>query len=368
MTVAMTERLVKRIADSRWDEGASALHFVCGSLLQYDAARGRSPYEGLDVERVFAAVGLLAERQSLEVSPFVASWHPAVDLWDQRRSEVPPFWDQEFGRALGRGGRFSDAGKAIAGLVDKVMSGSPTGEVYARLAERMLSELKELLITTERDVAYLTPLAAIARERTALTIATLNYDLSVEQCARTAGVPCTTGIESWVRDGRWGSPVGGIQLLKLHGSLDWAWEKVYEEGHLPRKVVRVVADPLEDQGHPAVVFGQRGKLRAEGPFLSLLAEFETAMADAEQLVVVGYSFRDDHVNELIRRWSAEDIRRTMLVVDPNWPTSFDHTPQDFRWELESHLVPFGTEGTSPFQPRLEIWTMPCSEALLRLAG
>ncbi len=369
MTVKMTQELVDRIAAGRWDQGASALHFVCGALMLSDAARGRSPYDGLDVERVFAAVGLLAERHDLEVSPFVYSWHPAVDQWDRKPNVVPAFWDQTFARALDRGARFSDAGKVIAGLVEDVMRGSPTGEVYAQLAERMLKELKQMLGSTRKRVSYLGPLADIAKERDApLTVATLNYDLSVEQGVEQRGIPCTTGIEAWVEDGRWDWADAGVRLLKLHGSINWAWEQVREDGHLPREVVRVVDDPVGDDRQPVVVFGQRGKLRAEGPFLSLLAELENALVAAQQLVVIGYSFRDDHVNELIRRWSAEDISRTMLVVDPCWPEQFSQNDRSFRHELEAHLIPPDWKHPQPFKERLEVWRMPCSEALLRLAS
>jgi hypothetical protein len=353
MTIGMTEQLVKRIAARAHGQGASALHFVCGALMLYDAARGASPYDGLDVERVFAAVELLAERHELEVSPFVSSWHPAVDAWDETSREVPAFWDQDFARALARGGSFSNAGKVVADLVNKVTGGRPTGEVYRGLASQMLNELKQMLSKTEKQTAYLQPLARIAERRGNLNVATLNYDLSVEQAADAAAAACTTGIEGWVETGRWSWPDGGLRLLKLHGSIDWAWESMREEGHLTREVVRVVADPVDDRGQPVVVFGQRGKLRARGPFLSLLAEFETALAEAEQLVVIGYSFRDDHVNELIRRWWTEDLGRTILAVDPFWPTDARYTsPHDFRGELEARLLPPEWKDPKPFAPRL----------------
>lgn len=71
---------------------------MCGALLAYDAAGGASPYAGLDVERVFAAVEPLTERRTLEVSPFVAAWHPAVDAWDRPRE--PAFFGKDFKRAL----------------------------------------------------------------------------------------------------------------------------------------------------------------------------------------------------------------------------------------------------------------------------
>ena len=66
---------------------------------------------------------------------------------------------------------------------------------------------------------------------------------------------------------------------------------------------------------PAIVFGQT-KLRPDGPFIGLLLEFARRLEETDHLVVVGYSFRDDHVNEQIRRWLGGQQKRTMTVVDP----------------------------------------------------
>lgn len=65
-TFAMTQRLVESINKRvQIQPLLSTLHFVCGALLAYDAASGKNPFTGLDVERVFAAVELLAERNVL---------------------------------------------------------------------------------------------------------------------------------------------------------------------------------------------------------------------------------------------------------------------------------------------------------------
>ena len=87
----MTKTLVEKLGDKRrWV--AEPLNFVCGALMAYDSAGGASPYAGLDIERVFAAVQLLAERRTLEVTPFVAAWHPAVDAHDQA-GDLPGSFD-----------------------------------------------------------------------------------------------------------------------------------------------------------------------------------------------------------------------------------------------------------------------------------
>lgn len=334
-TFEMTEKLVERVQDSQppGDAIVSALHFVCASLLAHDAATtGQSPYTGLDVERVFSAVELLAERNELEVTPFVASWHPAVDAWDTQPRSVPTFFNQDLQKAILTSPSLGGAGELITDLIDVRTGSAADGTTYRRLADEMLMQLRELVATTSKDVSYLTPLVN-AGQQDGITIASLNYDLSVEQAAHSSDVPCTTGVESWLRTGRWTWPSRGIRLLKLHGSINWIWAGTQDRpGHMPQRAI-FLEDELE-KGHrrwPALVFGQRGKLRAEGPFLSLLGELETLMSGADHLVVIGYSFRDEHVNEIILRWTSDDIDRTITVVDPAWPDAFyDDARSEFR--------------------------------------
>ena len=50
------------------------------------------------------------------------------------------------------------------------------------------------------------------------------------------------------------------------------------------------ATVAEESFRPAVSFGQRNKLTAEGPFLDLLRAFQVELAKADRLTVIGYSF------------------------------------------------------------------------------
>jgi hypothetical protein len=373
-TFEMTERLTERINARQYDQRptAAALHFVCGALLAYDGAEGRNPFSGLDVERVFAAVELLAERNTLEVSPFVASWHRAVDALDTRSSTMDGSFNRRFAQALAQPHSFGGARELLVGLIDARTGSAADGKTYRDLATAMVDELRRMVATTAKQTAYLEPLARCAERDGGLTVATLNYDLSLEQAASSAQVPCSTGIGSWLDTGRWDWPDEGLRLLKLHGSIDWEWADVeYADGHLPRRALRVVDASNEHQGQPALVFGQRGKLRAEGPFLGLLAQMEALMSSAERLVVIGYSFRDDHVNELIQRWCQEDIARVILVVDPNWPEipkPSGYPTSDFRTTLENYLVPWAEGEEQTFERRLFVQRERCSQALPSIFG
>jgi hypothetical protein len=372
-TFDMTEQLVRRIDDRRYDQHptAAALHFVCGALLAYDGAAGHNPFVGLDVERVFAAVELLAERNTLEVSPFVASWHRAVDAMDAPDELAIGNFNHHFERALSQPHSFGGVKKLITDLIDIRTGSAANGYTYKELAAAMLAELRELVVTTPKEVGYLTPIAERGERDGGLTIATLNYDLSIEHVADVRGVSCTTGVERWLETGRWDWPSEGIRLLKLHGSINWVWDRgEHIDGHLPRETLHVMGDPEDshmDDGRPGVVFGQRGKLRAQGPFLGLLAELEKMMSSARRLIVIGYSFRDDHVNELIQRWTYEDVDRKILVVDPHWPEEFPYPgPGDFKSNLNNYLIPPPWAEEPKFAPRLEVFREKCSDALLHL--
>jgi hypothetical protein len=276
----MTDAIRRRLNEANYerDRLGPAFDFVC-ERLSSDASSGAQ-----DIERVFSAVGMLSERETLEVSPFVERW--VRDAWDRRQ-----------------------------GLGQELRDG-----IYAALGMRMLTELRELVATTRKQVSYLKPLVRFAADPRRATVATLNYDLSVERSGEAAGVAVNTGIDHWVNSGRWDWPATGVRLLKLHGSIDWAWENdPPDEGRLPSRYVKQVSASTSDVSAPAMVFGLRGKLRAEGPFLSLLSEFESHLERSSRLVVIGYSFRDDHVNQAIRRWAFEDRGSQIVLIDPRLP-------------------------------------------------
>jgi SIR2-like domain len=280
---AMTDAIQRRLHGRR--AGAvdlgRVLEYVCEGLRLPGGAVGEEP-PGLDVEKVFSAVEMLATRERIELFPFVRRWDDEVARWE-RAAESPE-------------------------------------NVYAALRKGMLAGLQEEVATTQKEISYLWPLLRLAADPERAEIVTLNYDLAVEGAGEGIGVKVHTGIDGWVGTGRWEWPERGPRLIKLHGSIDWVWQDDRAvDGRLPSRYVVQTPNPAEEQRPLAVVFGLRGKLRAEGPFLSALAEFEARLEGASRLVAIGYSFRDDHVNQVIRRWTFEDRAREVVLVDPGLP-------------------------------------------------
>lgn len=175
-----------------------------------------------------------------------------------------------------------------------------------------------------------------------MTVATLNYDLTIETAAAQQGVEYSLGLDDWAAGGEVGFGSHGIRLNKLHGSIDWRrveWRPdcTGEQFGVARSVVTFGADgPMHSTDVPFLVFGRREKLRPEGPSLELLGDFRARLHAARALVVVGYSFADRHINELISRWASSESNRLLVIVDPFFPREariIRLHPENFRRRL-----------------------------------
>jgi hypothetical protein len=116
--------------------------------------------------------------------------------------------------------------------------------------------------------------------------------------------------------------------MKLHGSVKWWWSLPREEDPMGlnyREIAELDDKSMEEipkqyrtelRGKQlAVIFGGRNKLTAAGPFLDLLAKFKEVLNKHSRLLVVGYSFRDEHVNQCIARWLGTGASRVVTIVE-----------------------------------------------------
>jgi hypothetical protein len=196
---------------------------------------------------------------------------------------------------------------------------SGQGEIFLRTNELMIAALKDLTwIDDATKVAYLFPLLNLQEKQGRVAIATLNYDNSVELLCDSTDVACETGISEWSRTGHFDIPGSGLRLLKLHGSIDWLYENCGSgDGQMPLTGIRQVTgkEVKSREFKPAVIFGNRNKLTAEGPFLDLLRAFQDELSRTDMLTVVGYSFRDAHINVYISQWLNGDVSRILRIVN-----------------------------------------------------
>jgi hypothetical protein len=285
----MAREIIKKFnTDSRLEKEAEVLNFLNEQLIEAARRRTSDPtIDCVDIEELYNAILLLSEREKLEISPFVESWLPDLS-------------------------KIKDLGELLGNIMFQM--------------EMMLEGLT--LIKDEKKIEYLKPILNLARRHKRLVIATLNYDNGIELLSRVNGISCDTGIEGWTTKGIFEFPDDGIELIKLHGSVYWYWSKgvsMYDE-RLPRSEIRFKTHFEEKLSTtvlvytPMVIFGQRNKLTTEGPFLDLLKEFDEQLQQTERLTVVGYSFRDSHINFYISKF-LNRYGGKIRIVDPSFETS-----------------------------------------------
>ena len=175
-------------------------------------------------------------------------------------------------------------------------------------------------------VQYLLPLVT---DSIGGTIASLNYDNSLELAGGALVKVAEPGSKRVMTPEE---QPNKVRLLKLHGSLDW--KRTGDD-------VIGGAQPREREEYtPGIVFGAANKLRHYGPYLDLLRAFVGALAPAKHLFVIGYGFRDPHINEAIRIWAAKPGEKglTKVLTVTQGPDSVRLPRVVESWQVYDHLT------------------------------
>lgn len=291
----------------------------------------------VDIERVMNAAELLATRFDAELAPFVGNWHPVLEELERRAFsqtvkgsfQLPP---EKLPSLRSPGEAETFANKVLSQLHSALQSTlrlfdrRPDGQLFEILRKQLADNLIKYTWIDDKDkVSYLTPLVQSAAGKT-VPIVTLNYDNSVELCAASLGITHDNGVSRWNKTHAF-DEIGDlrpdcIHLIKLHGSIDWQWESSEQlrqaPAHEMEMAKKVPLDyrrrALSTKPRSAIIFGGKNKLTAEGPFLDLLFWFRQALQRSNELVVIGYSFRDDHVNHTILSWLRASDTNCLIVI------------------------------------------------------
>lgn len=141
-----------------------------------------------------------------------------------------------------------------------------------------------------------------------LKIFTLNYDLCVEHNLKSEKIE--SGFDEnddWDfrrYDYNDSNKETNFYLYKLHGSIDW--ERTNEE-RLIRKAGAIKSENL------AIIFGMNNKLQSYDPYLFYFYEFREHCLKSKLIVCSGYSFMDEHINDLIKHSLKDDSNKKLLI-------------------------------------------------------
>jgi len=148
-------------------------------------------------------------------------------------------------------------------------------------------------------------------------IFTLNYDLMLEQALEEVRLPYFTGFVGTVKpfflpetvDDSLGVYVkkNWIKLWKIHGSLNY---KKTLHGRI------FIESKVTDEYDNLVIYPSMDKYMSsrKAPFISYLDRFRRYMLNDEKILfILGYSFNDDHINEIINNGLINNTHLSVIV-------------------------------------------------------
>lgn len=161
---------------------------------------------------------------------------------------------------------------------------------------------------------------------------TTNYDLFNERAMDRSGIPYSNGFSGTVErrfnpasyrfalaeqlditSRRWAAVDGFVHFCKLHGSVNWTEE---EKGLFPIRESHTPLDPSTDR---VMIYPTPSKQTASfgSPYSDMFREFQRQVVqDQSVLIIMGYSFGDEHVNNIIFQGLTLPSFRLIAFIDP----------------------------------------------------
>ena len=269
--ISRIEGLVRR--EGPWREYGDVYNLVKSSIYFAEGLKGCfGPSVPFNVERLVDTLQQLEIRERHPLSPFVAAW-------DRRLVSVD---------GIG-------------------------ADLIGKFRRRIIEELrgKWVALSEVERASYFGELLRFQREfQYPLRVFTLNYDLCVEEVCGRANVQRGFEGRSWdwrAFEETEEDEVPPLLLYKLHGSLDWQSSA--------GRVGYVDAPSAIRDDEVAIVFGTSYKRQYVDPFLFLAYEFRRWTLDAAKIIVcIGYSFGDDHINDILAQSLRQDDQRRLVAV------------------------------------------------------
>ncbi|MCI4319787.1 MAG: SIR2 family protein [Thermoplasmata archaeon] len=192
---------------------------------------------------------------------------------------------------------------------------SPSGLENLDAIRHLLQEFMrtKCLVGPERT-DYLLPLIQLTNAFRPLPIFTLNYDVVVEQFLESHGVSYVDGFELRFDPDRFKSPSAEVFLYKLHGSVTWFKSQTGGYLKLPIRSSLRQIDLLSGERAEPVMLYPAQKADYAGPFLELFRRFQETLRHAEWLLVLGYSFRDPILVDVILDAAVSNPQLKVVLI------------------------------------------------------
>lgn len=157
-------------------------------------------------------------------------------------------------------------------------------------------------------------------------IFTTNYDLIIEKSLEASQIPYFDGFVGSFEPFFWQESIdqfvskndltqNWIRVWKIHGSLSWFWKE--DKKTNSQKIIRIgKVENIKKEDNELVIYPSKEKYDSskKQPFIAYFDRLKNYLLSGELLFVFsGYSFSDQHINEIIFNCLRQNNRLTVLV-------------------------------------------------------
>ncbi|MCX7874653.1 MAG: SIR2 family protein [Melioribacteraceae bacterium] len=204
----------------------------------------------------------------------------------------------------------------------KIEVQNPEKDIWSSIEDKIKDHCyKEWLSNDNSNKEYLNPLKEYLkklRNNQKIEIFTLNNDLVLENFFSDENSLYTGFVSNkWVGFERENIDddtfnASRINYYKLHGSMDWIR---LSDGSIIKNQNNSF-DESNIEISPFLIFGHGTKIYTIDPFFSLLEYFRLSLRKKKYFFIVGYSFFDPHINNLLFYELSINPDKFMLIINP----------------------------------------------------
>ncbi len=220
-----------------------------------------------------------------------------------------------------------------------------------KLLQALRDFIKKQVLVDPTKISYLEPLRGFVDTEKPLSIYSLNYDTAIEIfCAENRLVYRDGFGEDW-NSQVFDDPNIDLRLFKLHGSVTWYRTDRGRFLKIPVLLKESSVELVTKERADALMLYPAQKLSYVEPLFELLLQMKKRLATCQFLVVVGYSFRDDHIRQIL--WDIARVSQhfTIILISPeagriyreklaHYPSRNDSSPNDSSLRGRVICLPF----------------------------
>jgi hypothetical protein len=209
--------------------------------------------------------------------------------------------------------------QGVSGESAKNLDKEICSKIYSIILEK---EKAADLGTTKKFFAWL----SILNRDFSKEVFTTNYDLIIEKSLEASYIPYFDGFVGSYEPFFWQESIdklvakndltqNWIRLWKIHGSLSWFWKEDLKTKS--PKIVRIgKIENIKDEKDELVIYPSKEKYDSsrKQPFIAYFDRLKNYLLNGELLFIfTGYSFSDQHINEIIFNCLRQNNRFSALV-------------------------------------------------------